>query len=554
MQEENQPGVRKPAPKYLIVVVILSIFIGTGLLIYSYSLLNKPGEKTAVQTPSASVKPTEVSASPSATAVALVSDAGVKWLSKPVKLDDLDLFVKSDDTMIGSVDYYQAATLDNGGEIIIAEVSYDGPGGASIFRFKKDKNNKYWYLLKHSAEKDYAKAEQLIDVNKALVDSTTVYKSLSAPAFLDIKNTNLQSGSYEGLAANLKDTKEIAQTQYGKIYQTFSLSTGDYAAELNGTMLNLVLQDSSYIQYSVKPDFAADDGVIDATWSSGSKVEGSFTLEGYVGCAMSANYNVIINTKNVSSRLTEAGKTKDNEKIYTLAKDDAIIKAAYENYKAGREDILSLADFWAKKPVFVWKDGFDEYVIFTNKDFGGLAECGKPVIYLYPVQPTNVSVKVGAQITKSEPVYDNGWNVLANPSGLLKLDGKNYDYLFWEGIGQQYPEIKEGQVVKKENVKSTLENNLKDLGLNAKESADFMEFWLPKMPDSKFVRLTWFGTREMNQLAPLSVNPKPDTIIRVFLDFQGMDQFVNLTAQKLSAPERKGFTLIEWGGLLRGEK
>jgi len=55
---------------------------------------------------------------------------------------------------------------------------------------------------------------------------------------------------------------------------------------------------------------------------------------------------------------------------------------------------------------------------------------------------------------------------------------------------------------------------------------------------------------EMNNLAPLTVSPKPDTMIRVFLDFEGLDQPVNLIPQKLFAPQRKGFTLIEWGGLL----
>jgi hypothetical protein len=78
-----------------------------------------------------------------------------------------------------------------------------------------------------------------------------------------------------------------------------------------------------------------------------------------------------------------------------------------------------------------------------------------------------------------------------------------------------------------------------------------MAFWLPKMPDKPYVRLTWFGTNDMNKLAPLYVEPKPDTIIRVFLDFEGLDNPIGLTPQKLSSIPRTGFTLIEWGGLLR---
>jgi hypothetical protein len=71
------------------------------------------------------------------------------------------------------------------------------------------------------------------------------------------------------------------------------------------------------------------------------------------------------------------------------------------------------------------------------------------------------------------------------------------------------------------------------------------------MPNTHFVRLTWFGTAAMNQLAPLSISPKPDTLIRVFLDFEGLNQKIDLQPQQLTSAPRTGFTVIEWGGLLR---
>jgi len=52
----------------------------------------------------------------------------------------------------------------------------------------------------------------------------------------------------------------------------------------------------------------------------------------------------------------------------------------------------------------------------------------------------------------------------------------------------------------------------------------------------------------------LFFSPRPETVARIFLDFQGQNDFsTNLTPQKLTGFQRKGFTLVEWGGLLIGK-
>jgi hypothetical protein len=50
---------------------------------------------------------------------------------------------------------------------------------------------------------------------------------------------------------------------------------------------------------------------------------------------------------------------------------------------------------------------------------------------------------------------------------------------------------------------------------------------------------------------PLTITPTPDTQIRLFLDFEGLTTPIPLAPQMLSAPPRSGFTVVEWGGLLR---
>lgn len=250
------------------------------------------------------------------------------------------------------------------------------------------------------------------------------------------------------------------------------------------------------------------------------------------------------------------GKTANNQSVYQMMdQNNDIVKAFYNNYKVGREGslVLSLSDFAAKHNNILIQDNFGDWQIYVNQEFTPMAECGKPVIYLYPQKDTEVLVKVGASITKSEPLYpQNGWSVLAHPNGQLNYQNSVYPNLFWEGTGfGLYPSLgNKGFVVPQSKLISTIVSQLKQQGLNDQETSDFMEFWAPKLPTTPYVRLTWLTTSEMNILAPLKVIPMPRTAIRIFLDFEGLQKPINLVPQKLSAPARSGFTIVEWGGLL----
>ena len=47
---------------------------------------------------------------------------------------------------------------------------------------------------------------------------------------------------------------------------------------------------------------------------------------------------------------------------------------------------------------------------------------------------------------------------------------------------------------------------------------------------------------------PLEINPNPDTVIRVMMQFKGVKNCKAIKEQELYTPERKGFTVVEWGG------
>ncbi|MBR2408786.1 MAG: hypothetical protein IKB07_07485 [Lachnospiraceae bacterium] len=57
-----------------------------------------------------------------------------------------------------------------------------------------------------------------------------------------------------------------------------------------------------------------------------------------------------------------------------------------------------------------------------------------------------------------------------------------------------------------------------------------------------------FQTKNYTDAAKLTVSPAPDTLLRVFMAWKGAEDLVEIPEQTLTAPERTGFTVVEWGG------
>ncbi len=176
--------------------------------------------------------------------------------------------------------------------------------------------------------------------------------------------------------------------------------------------------------------------------------------------------------------------------------------------------------------------------------------CYKPVIYLYPEKETEVSValSLNGELTCTYPLYDNGWTVLAEPDGTLTdKRGQKYNYLYWEGETEADYDFSKGFCVKGEDTAEFLEKSLAALGLNRREANEFIVYWLPLMESNPYNIISFQGDA-YTEAAKLTITPEPDTLIRVFMTWKKSESFVEIPAQTLAAPERQGFTAIEWGG------
>ncbi len=120
--------------------------------------------------------------------------------------------------------------------------------------------------------------------------------------------------------------------------------------------------------------------------------------------------------------------------------------------------------------------------------------------------------------------------------------------LYWEGANFPAVQSEEGFVVKGSESAAFLEEKLAILGLNERESEEFIVYWLPKLEANNYNYIHFETNELLDEYMPINVSPKPDSVIRIAMSFKGLDEPIKVVEQELMTPVREGFTLVEWGG------
>jgi len=265
-----------------------------------------------------------------------------------------------------------------------------------------------------------------------------------------------------------------------------------------------------------------------------------------------------------------------NELIKDLYKGDSA--DSYLDYKPPAYDVYAKST-----PLVFMKDYWGRWAVLEEPNYNVSGGCGKPVVYLYPTEPTEISLKFTApmKLETQIPLYTNGWKVKAYPDGkIIDLNPhmtncanvstaygseyaheacvKNeYPYIYWSGEShvKNYPQIDKGWIVSSGEVAGLLIEKLTEIGLNQTEQNDMLEYWLPQIEakNAPYYRISLLQNDELNKLFPMQVTPRPESVIRVFLDFLPLNSAneLSMPEQKVIHFDRKGFTLVEWGGLKR---
>lgn len=202
-------------------------------------------------------------------------------------------------------------------------------------------------------------------------------------------------------------------------------------------------------------------------------------------------------------------------------------------------------------------------MMLASLAIGGCDDCSsetddKPVIYVYPTEKQEVSVKLSnpSYLTCTYPEYKDGWNVVAYPDGTLveQEASKKLYSLYWEGDHkeQHVPEAvknqSEGYCVAGSKTAEFLEEKLEQLGLNYKEKEEFIIYWLPRMQENAYNYIYFETQEEIDSYEELQVEPKPETLICIQMDWKTLKNAITVKEQNLPQVERKGYTVVEWGG------
>lgn len=452
-----------------------------------------------------------------------------------------------------------------GFQLVLADIYFDGPckgeGCYGTFARFILKEKDLIYLPKNSRTNQFEEPlTVLASTFSAHGYSLIVDEGYSLDRFENYNNIPYSEGRFSGWNrfAPMPDKQSLTKVLQHEIY-------GD--VYFDGDVFYADLPDGSSWGFRFLPDITIDQIV----WISSPTVKNK---SGYSWQKLEAfgsphaTYETYISSSDITPErdLRQIGSTQKGSPIYGLKdQNHRLLKELYSNYRKGIQDeieyrirnstVVPYTAFVESVPLFIWIDPFGRLTRFTNNDFLP-TYWAEPIIYLYSPLRQTVRVEVHPKegIAESDPPYEKGWNVYAEPDGsVTTLAGKKYPYLFWEGFGPVWPMREEGYVVTQKKVGELFDSVLPELGLNEKEITDFKTAWLPRFKDASYYFITFIDTETIDQLAPLKVNPTPDTTIRVLMDYQPLGKEKTVFPPTFRSPRRRnGFTVVEWGGIRRG--
>ena len=183
----------------------------------------------------------------------------------------------------------------------------------------------------------------------------------------------------------------------------------------------------------------------------------------------------------------------------------------------------------------------------------------KPNIYIYTEDGTTIYVTVTFLdpdlLTTTIPDYSGIWQVEANHDGVLTdAEGTEYGYLFYESETlTHYFQTEKGWLIKADSREEQYREILSAYGFSEREIDDFIEYWVTKLDAGKDYMMYPQDTKIVDRAMPVVIDPTPEEVVRIWFAFdeETKDSY---TVPQITAIERDGYTVLEWGGVILSEE
>ncbi|MFK8044959.1 MAG: hypothetical protein AB8B72_05665 [Crocinitomicaceae bacterium] len=208
-------------------------------------------------------------------------------------------------------------------------------------------------------------------------------------------------------------------------------------------------------------------------------------------------------------------------------------------------------------------DAANKFEININaEEFTARFQLEKPVVYLYSPYPTKTELTLSpnGELSFTYPQYDKNWQIETQENGNIKnlKTGKIHPYLFWEANQTQLDFKKEGKtiegyVISTDTAVQFLEKQLASLGLNERESTDFITYWAPRLMQKQFATIQFMIGKDYDEVfGGIESTTLLDYQLRIGMLYEITEV---KPSEKVVKPtpiiikKRHGFSLIEWGGI-----
>jgi len=184
-----------------------------------------------------------------------------------------------------------------------------------------------------------------------------------------------------------------------------------------------------------------------------------------------------------------------------------------------------------------------------------VGKCYDSPLYLYPETTTNVVIqpKVSNRVYYSKPGLISGsWKLRVDPKGIITdRAGITYNKVDYNYFSSDYSPPGYGLVATQANLNQTLNFYARSLGLNEKETKDFVSFWEEELTHSlaPYYLISHYPAETASKIMSFEINPTPQTFLQVIMYLKPLQLPISIPLPTFNQiPPRKGFTAVDWSG------